>query len=60
MADERIAFLDNSSGVISTKETRDGCRLNGDGAVRLAVRVTKDLQDCLGSGKLERNRKCEP
>jgi lysophospholipase L1-like esterase len=51
MADARIAFLDYSSGVISTKETSDGCHLNRDGAVRLAARVTKDLQDRLGSGE---------
>ncbi len=51
MADARIAFLDYSSGVIATKETSDGCHLNRDGAVRLAARVTKDLQARMGSGK---------
>lgn len=51
MADPRITFLDYSSGVISTQETSDGCHLNREGAVRLAARVTRDLQDRLRQGE---------
>lgn len=51
MVDSRIVFLDYFSGVIAPKETSDGCHLNRDGAVRLAARVTKDLQDRFGKGK---------
>jgi lysophospholipase L1-like esterase len=42
-ADDRILFLDYSSGVISTEETCDGCHLNPGGAVTLAVRLARDI-----------------
>jgi len=41
--DERIAFLDYSSGVISLPDTCDGCHLNPGGAVKLAVRLADDI-----------------
>lgn len=48
MRDQRILFLDYSSGVISADETCDGCHLNPGGAVALAIKLAGDIRSHLG------------
>lgn len=43
LRDEKITFLDYSTGVIAPQDTCDGCHLNPGGAVALGIRMVNDI-----------------
>jgi hypothetical protein len=52
----RIRFLDYSTGIISPEETCDSCHLNPGGAVKLAVKLSVDIQNFAGLLEAESNK----
>jgi len=53
--DDRVHFLDYSTGVIAPADTSDSCHLNPSGAMHLAVRLAGDIHRVIQERRTPRN-----